>query len=66
MPLKIDFGVQSGSGFFVDFENDTPLMNSDPVCAKRMTWQECLDVVEKMEELGFSAKIFQINLITIE
>jgi len=65
MSITILFGVQSGSGYFVRWEKESPLMESDPVCAARMQLEECRVIVEKLEGMGFSAEIFQINKVSL-
>jgi hypothetical protein len=66
MVLRIFYGIQSGSGFFVKWENDSPMMDSDPVYAARMNWQESQTVMEKLEKMGLAAERFQINHMALK
>ena len=62
MARVIRYGVQSGMGFFVEWVEDSPKMDTDPVYAARMSEEECLRTILRMEEQGFDAHIFEIRM----
>lgn len=54
--LKV-YIVSSGDGYFIEFANDTPVMDSDPVCATRMERVQAERIVERLGKLGFVGKL---------
>jgi len=62
-----DFGdslthiVGSGGGYFVRFGDHSPLMDSDPLCATRMTKEQAEKVVGRLGELGFVGELIGLR-----
>ena len=56
-----EYIVKSGVGYFVRFIIDNiSEMDSDPVCAARMSEDEALEVISRLDNLGFCADPIRI------
>lgn len=53
--------VGSKDGYFVRFENDTPLMITDPICATRMKAGRAVKVSKRLGELGFVGNLTELR-----
>ena len=58
--------IESGDGYFVEFVNDTPLMITDPVSARRMDIADAHTVNDCLERLGFESNIVPVTLAKID
>lgn len=52
--------VQSGSGYFIRFDNGTPFMDSDPVCATRMNKKMAMRTIAKLSCAGWCGELIKI------
>lgn len=55
-----EYIVSSGNGYFVRFDNDTPFMDSDPVCATRMSGKAASGIMSQLIDLGYYAELIAI------
>ncbi len=52
--------VSSGGGYFIRFENGSPLMDTDPVCASRLKGRQAEEVIRQLEKMGFVGELIEI------
>ena len=57
--------IQSGSGFFVRFHNDTPEMTTDPVSATRLNREDATEIAQRLEALGYRADFTEVRVVRI-
>jgi hypothetical protein len=57
VPDGTRFLIQSGSGYFIRFENLTPVLSSVPSLASDFNFYEALGVLLEMEKLGYQAAL---------
>lgn len=54
--------VNSGAGYFVRFDGDSSLMDSDPLCATRMSKEQAGKVAKRLGELGFDRVVVKLRI----
>lgn len=52
--------VGSGDGYFVRFDNGSPLMDTEPMNAARMEVSRAEKVIERLETLGLAGRLIPI------
>ncbi len=60
-----EYIVNSGPGYFIEFYENIPFMDSDYVSATRMSKILAFEVMDKLIELGFYAELIEIISVKI-
>lgn len=60
-----EYIVNSGPGYFIEFYENIPFMDSDYVSATRMSKILAFEVMDKLIELGFYAEIISVKIIEV-
>jgi len=58
--LGIMYIVNSGDGHFVRFDGGNPLMDTDPLCATRMSKKQAVAVIDKLNVLGWVGELIRL------
>ena len=51
--------IKSGSGYFIKFDNGSPLMSSDLNNATRFIIEQALEIKDKLEKQGYGVEILK-------
>lgn len=58
--------VNSGDGYFVRFDSNTPLLDTDPLCATRMEEEQAKKTIEQLEALGFAGELVGLRFARLK
>jgi hypothetical protein len=55
-----EYILNSGNGYFIRFDNDTPFMTSDPTCAARVSKALAYEIMDRLVDIGYYAELIKI------
>ena len=58
--------VESGAGYFIKFDNDTPFMDSDIDGATKMSETSAYEIMDRLVDLGYYAELIKITYIRVK
>ena len=53
--------VSSGEGYFVEFDNGSPLMDTDIMRASRVSGDRAVEIIEQLDSMGFVGDLVEVR-----